>query len=574
MVPGCKNPYKKISEKVRREWLKTHRVFVCDKSRCCNEHLNDTSLVHKLPKTSSFNAKQQKDLHKLRDAIEDDGMGSILQTNCKQWTGLNRDEVMSLLAELPSISLKRKGHMMLFVYLLKLRTGESDERIASLLNLERSSVSKYLNAARTAMSSEFTPNHLGFRHLTRQQLIERHTPTSKILFGNNVVLIWDGTYIYIQKSGNHDFQRQAYSMQKHRCLVKPMMVVTPDEYIIEVYGSFKATENDATILNKIMDSPDSPRNFLQENDTFLLDRGFRDSLSTLRRLKLTGLMPSFISPGSTQLTWKEANYSRRVTRCRYAIEKVNGYMKTRFKLYNSTQYNTTLPHLDTDFRNAAAIYNAFYYKAYNNEKTHEDEILAQLLIERLNQPNDLARLVKSELRCTNNRNIANVFAPTDRSSLQFPLILETDFELISLGRYQIDQARKYLFDNENADFNLNLHIADATNVNISKYVSGISDPQLVRGNLKSRHSNSKKYYVYILLDRSLIEQGISAIKGYYCDCKNGTRTAGCCSHVMCLLWFLGFAQHNLENLKKVGQRLDQFFENAFPSKYTTIKIRF
>lgn len=566
MVPGCKNPYKKIPERIRREWLKAYRVFLCDKSRCCDEHLSDSNLVHKLSKTSSFSPKQQKDLHELRDAIKDDDMGSILRSNCKQWTGLSRDEVMSLLNELPSISCKRKGYIVLFTYLIKLRTGESDDRIATLLNLERSSVSKYLKVARSAVSLEFTPNHLGFRHLNRHQLIERHTPTSKLLFGNNVVLIWDGTYIYIQKSGNHDFQRKAYSMQKHRCLVKPMMVVTPDEYIVEVYGSFKATENDATILNRIMNSPDSPRNFLRENDTFLLDRGFRDSLRTLRQAQINGMMPSFISSGNTQLTWKEANQSRRVTRCRYAIEKVNGYMKTRFKLFNNTQYNTTLPHLDTDFRNAAAIYNTYYYTGYNDEKTNEDEMLANLLIERLNQPNDLARLVKSELRCSNNRNKAIIFAPTNRQSLQFPILSETDLQLISLGKYQIDQARKYLFDNENGDFDLNLHIANTTNVDINKYVSSINDPQLIRGNLKSRHSNSSKYYVFILLDGSLTEQGLYAIRSYYCDCKNGNRTAGCCSHVMCLLWFLGFGQHNLENLKKVGAGLDQFFGNAFPGK--------
>lgn len=421
-------------------------------------------------------------------------------------------------------------------------------------------MSKYLNIARTALSNDFTPNHLGFNHLNRQQILDRHTPTSKLLFGGDVVLIWDGTYLYIQKSGNHDFQRKSYSMQKHRCLVKPMIVITPDEYIIEIYGSFKATENDATILNQIMDSPDSPR--LEENDIFLLDRGFRDSLPILRRHKIIGHMPSFIAPGQTQLTWKEANQSRKVTRCRYAIEKVNGYLKSRFKLFNNTQQNSTLLHLNTDFRNAAAIYNNYYYKGYNIDKTDEDEMLANLLKERLNQPNNLANLVHIELRWSNNRNRGDIFNPAEPQSIQFPLLSEKDLELVSLGKYQIDQAKKYLSDTE--EFNLNLHIADNTVIDIKKYVKNVEDPKLIRGNLKSRHSNSTKYYIYVLMDKALFGQGLNEIKSYYCDCKNGRRTAGCCAHVMCLLWFLGIARHNLENLKKVGRKLDLFFNNALP----------
>ena len=42
------------------------------------------------------------------------------------------------------------------------------------------------------------------------------------------VLVMDGTYMYIQKSGNYSLQRQTFSGHKHRPLVKPKMLVGTD----------------------------------------------------------------------------------------------------------------------------------------------------------------------------------------------------------------------------------------------------------------------------------------------------------------------------------------------------------
>lgn len=572
-VPGCKNVYVNIPKDIRQTWLKENRYFICAKTRCCNAHLNDSNILNTVPTTSYFSPKQQRDLIKLLEKINVPGPValSVLNSQCKRWTGICKDQVMRVLNELPLLAAKKHGFIILFAYLTKLRTGDTDDRIASLLNITRSTVTKYLKLARTSMASSLTPKYLGFAHLSREQLIDRQTATSRLLFGDNVVLIWDGTYVYIQKSGNYDFQRKTYSMQKQRCLVKPMIAVTPDEYIVEIYGSFKATENDATILMKIMDGAETPRKYLQDGDTFLLDRGFRDALKSLRRNKLTAFMPSFIEPGESQLSWKEANLSRRVTRCRYAIEKVNGYLKNQFKIFNSVQYNSTLSHLDVDFRNAGALYNMFYYNGYNNERAEEDEMLANLLLNRLNQPNNSEKMVKKEFRYYNNRNKANIFFPTDHVSIRFPKVTENDLKLISLGVYQIEQSQKYLFDHEvSGVFNLELHMANFNEEWIrgalTKHHILVNSPQLIRGKMKSRHSNSSLYYVYIILDLDHIEEGLSSIKGYYCDCKNGSRTAGCCSHIMCLMWFLGYGQHNLETIRKVGRKHDQFFDNPFPGK--------
>lgn len=65
---------------------------------------------------------------------------------------------------------------------------------------------------------DFVKNHTG---LFAKELLETH---------NELILIADGTYIYMQKSANYKFQRQTYSMHKHRPLLKPMIILTTTGY--------------------------------------------------------------------------------------------------------------------------------------------------------------------------------------------------------------------------------------------------------------------------------------------------------------------------------------------------------
>lgn len=34
------------------------------------------------------------------------------------------------------------------------------------------------------------------------------------------------------------------------------------------------------------------------------------------------------------------------------------------------------------------------------------------------------------------------------------------------------------------------------------------------------------------------------ISGWYCDCKVGAKTVGCCAHVASVLWYLGYARNH------------------------------
>jgi hypothetical protein len=90
-----------------------------------------------------------------------------------------------------------------------------------------------------------------------------------------------GTYCYIQKSFNNEFQRKSYSVQKGRHLVKPFVICTTDGHIVDIYGLFEATKNDATILLDILKKDQNLNTLLKKDDIFILDRGFRDCVKDL-----------------------------------------------------------------------------------------------------------------------------------------------------------------------------------------------------------------------------------------------------------------------------------------------------
>ena len=104
-------------------------------------------------------------------------------------------------------------------------------------------------------------------------------------------------------------------MHKGRPLVKPMVIVTTTGYFVTVLGPYFARDNDAAILKHIMArNIEDIREWVEEKDVFVVDRGFRDSLSYLEELGIKAEMPSFMQKGESQQTTENAYTSRLVTK--------------------------------------------------------------------------------------------------------------------------------------------------------------------------------------------------------------------------------------------------------------------
>ncbi|KAJ8685115.1 hypothetical protein QAD02_020908 [Eretmocerus hayati] len=96
---------------------------------------------------------------------------------------------------------------------------------------------------------------------------------------------------------------------------------------------------------------------------------------------------------------------------------------------------------------------------------------------------------------------------------------------------------------------------DAGNIALS-YVK--ASPVTIRFEVRSRHMNRRMYECFIKYGDQYVD--IRAILGYYCECANGLRTVGCCSHVASMVYYLSQARY-LSQIIRPAQILGLIFEH-------------
>lgn len=119
-----------------------------------------------------------------------------------------------LLEALPNLVIHKRKTILAAV-LVKLRTGDSKARLAKIFRCGETTFQRYLIVGRNALLGDFVPLNLGFDHITREDVAQRNLLLPNNLFGNPVstvgerkaITICDGTYVFLQKSGNYFFQR-------------------------------------------------------------------------------------------------------------------------------------------------------------------------------------------------------------------------------------------------------------------------------------------------------------------------------------------------------------------------------
>lgn len=98
--------------------------------------------------------------------------------------------------------------------------------ISVLIGLQEQHFQRIIYSVRTAFMTDFVPENLGFEHISREDFCKN--PTTQVassLFSTcpgDAIIVLDGTYIYIQRSSDYDFQRLSYSTHRNRSLLKPM----------------------------------------------------------------------------------------------------------------------------------------------------------------------------------------------------------------------------------------------------------------------------------------------------------------------------------------------------------------
>lgn len=247
--------------------------------------------------------------------IDFDNNSVLKDSDFLNLTGISKENFEDLLSHVKSIrqTKNRSTRTCIALLLVRLRTGMSYRMLSTLFNIGKTGIRRAIATARKELSINFTPKYVGFQHITRQDIKDQHTrPLAKELFGNDidnpVILVADGTYIYIQKSHNFKFQRRSYSLHKNRPLVKPMIIVSTTGYIVSVLGPYHADykNNDANIIkHNFRMNMEQMTDWISEGDILIVDRGFRDAVDFLEEMGIQSKMPSFLKKGQKQHTVEE-----------------------------------------------------------------------------------------------------------------------------------------------------------------------------------------------------------------------------------------------------------------------------
>jgi hypothetical protein len=88
----------------------------------------------------------------------------------------------------------------------------------------------------------------------------------------------------------------------------------------------------------------------------------------------------------------QANEARMVTKCRWVVESINGYLK-RFKSLSDVD-NKALPHLIDDFRIAASLINQFYQPLFSDGDETSQLQIARNIKNLVKTPNYLEREIR------------------------------------------------------------------------------------------------------------------------------------------------------------------------------------
>ena len=165
-------------------------------------------------------------------AINKIGQMSLSEDKVKVLTGLTCEQLTKLS---DAITFTRNAECQnilqaLVAFLFKLRSGSSNSRIAAVLELKYTQqVSDFCTAVIDSLEKDILPSHFGAKAVARDDLIVNHTaPMARKLYNlkdDQLALIFDGTYIYHEKSSNNEYQRKSYSGKKKRPLVKPFTVL-------------------------------------------------------------------------------------------------------------------------------------------------------------------------------------------------------------------------------------------------------------------------------------------------------------------------------------------------------------
>ncbi|XP_069130365.1 uncharacterized protein [Argopecten irradians] len=320
-----------------------------------------------------------------------------------------------------------------------------------------------------------------------------------------------------------------------------MMIVSTTGYIISALGPYHADvkNNDASIIkHNINFNMENMREWLQEEDVLIVDRGFRDLVEFLGEIGIESHMPAFLLKGQKQHSSEEANTSRLVTKIRWVVESVNSRIK-QWKYLANIVPNTQIPYIGDYVRLICAICNK-YKGPLSAGNPDDDQILAaKMKVCPEKKKNVLQERVTEEGLDRK----THAWKKLDAADAvpDFPSMSEEELRDITIGIYQLQMAKHYTQEHMTEDGRFQIVLNE-------------DFPGILRAQVQSRHTSSKRYWLWV-------EYSPAVVKSWYWQCQAGARVVGTCCHIATVLWYLGYARHSVDILPSV-QNWSKYLQDA------------
>ncbi|XP_067205331.1 uncharacterized protein [Linepithema humile] len=237
-------------------------IFIPEDVRSCQHHLDDKGffLQALLPGLRSINRpyvikglQLQMFLQGLRNVARDQRRfvdeNSFTDAEFESFFPVTKQQFLELFDYCDRVSCpggyRYVSKKDLLMFLCKMRQGLSDDFLKVIFEYpSRQATSLAIYTVRQFLMQRFVPTNIGLNAITRGDYIQRHvTDFANELYNpephiRRVIAYIDGTYSYIPKSSNFRILRQSFCLHKGRHLLKPVLIVAPDGYILDIQGPY------------------------------------------------------------------------------------------------------------------------------------------------------------------------------------------------------------------------------------------------------------------------------------------------------------------------------------------------
>ncbi|CAG5030375.1 unnamed protein product [Parnassius apollo] len=357
-VPACNNVERnRVPEYLRRIILKSEKIFVTENARVCNEHkcLYNWEFLDQHQFSNTFTKNEIESMLKLSiqdneiNQLDFNNMSSIDEGLFKFWTGITKDNFINILNVIsPALTCKNQK-IALGIYLVKARTGDSHERIASLFHLTKSSITRLLRVAKEALLSTVSYENVTTRQRNkiRASSLEPQDNTFEKTMEDNSLTILEDTRMSLPdlNIAEHKELRDEISFLKTQLASAHLEIDRLNLQVTDLQKRINDQQRKSQVLKQLIKEP-APRKLTPIKKSSDITLSERKKKQNKQSSPSTSTKPCPTQPvtndvtSSKKITEQSSNNAKRKL-CILSNRHYSGPLRKLQFLANSTAYNDT-----------------------------------------------------------------------------------------------------------------------------------------------------------------------------------------------------------------------------------------